>query len=392
MKYVISGPILIALFNFIFFMGLSTPSLAIENFYWLETQDNVAKLGVDKIWFTNDLNKAVFLRSLRKEQFSKLDQFFNRTAFQIDSKMSHLNDTLYFYNMGESEIQNWIKKNLTAKTGSVWFSIFISKANAESPDCSINTATPGVETKQGQSFFQKFSNIVNGDFIKKIVGCSTQDPQIDEKKNQSLSAENFSNAIKNHWEQLKEIIIQLPNMPLPEDVKQELICDGISIGVFVTQSAALSLTGAGVFVAVPRLFLALKRLMNSVKFLSGKVKAPVQIPVSAKSAVVSTKTLTARLESVFDNQKRFIQNLQAGQKQILDKGGRLAESGKANTRYNELSDWAKAEINVQNDFIKTLNSLEKIKDRSVLSQKISIQTEKAIAEKRIQTLTKAFKF
>lgn len=378
--------------TFFFFIGLSTLSQASESLLWLETQDRVEKLGVEKIWFTNDLNQAVFLRSQRKEKFDQLDTFLNQSPKKIDSEMSHLNDTLYFYNMNNDEIKRWLRLNMSVKTSSIWFSIFIPKVYADSPECAVSTSSTNIETKEGQGFFRKITSFVNGDFIKKVIGCSTQDPSIDEKKNQSLSIENFSSTIKNHWVQLKEIITQLPHMPLPEDVKHELICDGLSVGIFVAQGAALSLTGAGAVVAIPRLYLALKRLMGAAKFLNKAVKSPTKLPVSAKNTVAATKTVAQKLENVYGTQKKFIENMQAAQKQILDKGGRLTESGKANSKYTELHDWAKAEVDIQKDFIKTLDNLEKLKGQSQLSQRISIQTERAIAEKRIKDLTHAFKF
>lgn len=360
---------------------------------WLDTSEGVNKLGLEKIWFTDDLNQAVFLRAQRKVQLTQITQFLNEQAVQIDTKMSHLKDTLYFYNMNKAEVQIWLKKNLAGNNSSVWISILIPKVYAQSPNCAFNSSNVGIDTNQGQSFFQKFSSIVNGDFVKKIVGCSTQDPVIDEKENQSLSVENFSSTIMNHWEQLKEIITQLPNMPLPEDVKHELICDGLSVGIFVAQGAALSLTGAGAVVAVPRLFLALKRLMNTAKYLAGKIKVPTKTLQPVKtSAVASSATLAARLENVYGTQKKFITNMQVAQKQIINKGGRLTSSGRGNSNYDELYDWAKAEVGVQKDLLKTLDSLEKIKDRAGLTRQLSIQAERVGAEKRIQTLSKAFKF
>lgn len=364
---------------------MSLPGRAIENkkIDWLETQDNISKLGLAKIWFSHDLNKAVFLRSGRAEKLNHLQHKLELNNLkQIDPKISHLQDTFYFYNMANDEINNWVKQNLTAKTRASWFYILVPRAFAESPECASNVSPYKVETQQGRSFFQKFSNIVNGNFLKKMVGCSTQDPSINEKQNQSLSIEDFGKALKLHWEQLKEIISQLPTMPLPAEVKHELMCDAMSVGIFAAQGAALSLTGAGAFVAVPRLFLALKRLMNSTKYLSRKkISSPV---------AMGAGTLVSRTENVYKNQKKFIEDLRAGQEQILDKGGRLTDSGKANSKYSELLDWANAEVSVQRDLIQTLNKLEKLKDQSALSRQISIQAEISKAQKRIDTLAKAF--
>ena len=77
-------------FSFLlFFLGLSNwdKVYAAEPCTWIETTENVAKLGLEKIWFAPDLNKAVFLRS-GKLQNKKPD--FNASAVkQLDNKMAH---------------------------------------------------------------------------------------------------------------------------------------------------------------------------------------------------------------------------------------------------------------------------------------------------------------
>lgn len=382
----------IYLTNLVIFICLfgTTTNAIVSKCNWLETTEGVHNLGLEKIWFTDDLKQAVFLRSGRQEQFSNLNQNIFKSVIQITRNMAHFKDTIYFYNMNEGEIQNWLKNNISVKPSAGWVYLLLPKAHAETSSCFMNSTNSGIDAK-GVGFFQKFNSFIKGDFVKKIVGCSTQDPELNEKENQSLSIENFSNMIEKGWEQLKDVVAQLPNITLPEDIKHEIFCSGVSVGIFLAQGAALSATGIGAFAAASRLYAGLNRLLKSVKFLASKVRLAEKNKIQAKIAAISSVSVTQRLENIYNTQKKFIVNMQTAQKQIVDKSGRLANFGKGNSSYDELYDWANAEVNLQKDFIHTLNNLEKAENRSNLTRKISYNTEKNIAEKRIQTLEKSFK-
>ncbi len=368
------------LFTFCLIESISLQALAIETSSWLETQDNTNKLGVEKIWFSSDLNKAVFLRAHRQQKLNSQNQFL-KAATQLNPKISQLNDTLYFYNMSDYEIQNWVKKNIPNNKTAIWFSLFASTAYANSATCPSNKSATSNDSSNMDSFYRSFVGIVNGDFLKKMVGCSTQDPTINEKQNQSLSIENFGMVLKEHWEQLKEIISQLPNMPLPEEIKKELLCDGLSVGIFIAQGAALSgLTGVGAYVVVPRLYVALKRLLQTAKYLK-------KFKVKAKGAVAFEISNVTKTKNIYRTQKSYIKSLQDGARQILDKG-RIAESGKNGNYFSELRITANTELEMQKDLLVTLNNLEKENKISTFGKKLSIKTERESIKNRIITLEK----
>lgn len=358
-------------FYFLFFifsliLSLGAQAVAAKTNSWLETQENISKLGIEKIWFTSDLNKAVFLRAHRQINVNHLNKFLN-LPIQINPKMSHLEDTLYFYNMDHFEIKNWVKKSFPIKNNALWLSLFVSKAFADSSNCLNNKSPSFNELKEGDSFYKKFIDVVNGDFLKKMVGCSTQDPNINEKQNESLSIKNFATVLTEHWQQLKEIILQLPSMPLPDDMKQELLCDGLSLGIFVAEGAVLTgLTGVGAYVVVPRLYLALKRLLQTAKYL---------------------KKYKEKTKDVYQLQKKFIKNLQRDANQILDEL-KVSSQVKREQIFSEIKINADTELGLQKDLLKTLSKLEKAQNRSKFGNQISINAEKVMAEKRIQVLEK----
>ncbi|NOT78204.1 MAG: hypothetical protein HOP07_04295 [Bacteriovoracaceae bacterium] len=248
---------------FLILMIFISPSYAQSDFYLVSkiNEPKIEKMGVDKIWFNSDLSQAVFLRSQSRA--------LSETKITIiDSKMAHVDGVYYFYNFKKEEIIKWISLNFkvvpTLKTScsplikKTPFNFILSSAHAADEKCQdVATTIPAVKNT---SFFENVTSVLNGQAFARLIGCAGNDPKFEKDEPTNLSVEGFGKYLSETWDQVKEVIAFLPKMDLPEDIKEQLTCDAIALGVLIPQNALLGMTGVGAPLAIARMYNAIKRL------------------------------------------------------------------------------------------------------------------------------------
>lgn len=360
--------IFLVLFNV---AAINATELNHEQFISITESDNLnpKALGVDQIWFTVDLNKAVFHRVNRPANVDKV------TIQKIDKIMSQANDSYYFYNFSEDEIRTWLRENKKSTNKySVLYTLLNTRALASDEKCSSIKASDPI--KKSSSFFDRINYFASGEFIKKMVGCSTQDPAMENMDKSSLSPSDLSKILKEHWSSLKSIIAEIPKMNLPKDVKSQLACDALSVGIFVSQGLVLGgLTGVGATLVLPRLIAAFSRLLNSAKYLRASKYAAPAYQVYNEST---------KLNDIYESQRKMLKGLKDGARQLLDKG-RIAGKNYSDEHLYELKLTIETELKLRQDYIGTLRKAQSKNVNLPINNKM-LADDIAYSEKRIQKL------
>lgn len=343
-------------------------------------EPKIEKMGVDKIWFNPDLSQAVFLRS-------KSSAISDAKITFIDSNMAHVDGVYYFYNFKKEEIIKWISLNLkvvpTLKTScspiikKTPFNFILSTAHAADEKCQdVATTIPVVKNT---SFFENVTSVLNGQAFARLIGCAGDDPKFEKDEPTNLSVEGFGKYLSETWDQVKEVIAFLPKMDLPEDIKEQLTCDAIALGVLIPQNALLGMTGVGAPLAIARMYNAIKRLLKTTKYLGKHAKAKkkeeferfVESAQRSREKVASqAASAITRAQTVYKNQEMMIRNTQKGIRQILSKG-KLTRN-----QIDELKDWIQAEINLQKDILETAKKLNKTEGNHLILQRIKALEDK----------------
>lgn len=312
------------------------------------------KMGLKSIWISDDLNKVVFIRKNRPENLSYVGEL---NYIESTTSMSYVSDTYFFYNFKKADAEDFIRTYENERLNTITSNplkkfqlsnlFFINNAWAECPQESS-------KLNKAFNFIKKMNSFLNGEQLGKLIGCAGEDPKIENEKPFNFSAKEFANYLKDTWIQLKEIIINLPNMQIPDTMKSQLMCDVFLLGVMIPEDMLLTSSVSAAPLALAQTVNATNRLIKTAKYIN---------------EATALSKYQKRIEEVFNTQMMMVKNLKKGAAQIKEEIKLAKNPEKIERLTLELRDWNEAELTMQKDL---LNSAKKL-NKSALEKELESQ-------------------